>query len=142
MAYNAATAAANREAREGNVNWIQELVLALRQAIEPEPSPPAEIVTVGETSDSKLDQLIYCHDCLPPELGGSKDGSPWMGWMAYWWAADETRPGQLKRVENPFNHPNKRKKLSYDARAVREGLEKGTHGKQCLQCGNKLKVTA
>src|SRR5215472_12901516 len=137
MPYNAAAAASNRETKEASQveSFIQQIAQALRLASEPATPPPSEIVTVGESSDPKLDRLVYCSDCLD-----SKDGSPWPPHKLYFWVNDEARPGRLKRIENLHAHPAVRKTLSYDARAAREGIEKGTHGKQCIQCGHPLRV--
>lgn len=138
MSYTAEQRAAKVEVAKTNGNGIQELTQALLDALRGAMQPPiaekVEVVTVGQTSEAKLDRLIFCPDCL------GRDGPAWGTHMIYWLAADPTRPGQVKRVEVPHAHPQVKKTLSYDAISVREGLKEGTHGKQCIQCGAKLGV--
>lgn len=136
MAYNAATAEANKAAKAAEVNSIEALtaalLAALRGAAQPDVPPTLEIVTVGETSDPKLDRLIFCPDCL------GRDGPSWGDHEMYWLAADPERPGRIKRMSYKVAHPQVPKTISYDQRTVKDGLDAGTHGAQCLQCGAKL----
>lgn len=112
---------------------LEDLARVLMGAINPEPPPPAEVVTVGETSDIKLDRLLYCPDCLDPRMGPS-----WGTHYTHRIIEDPEKPGQPKRIATPWAHPRSTKILSYDQRAARDGLESGKLGKQCLQCGAKL----
>lgn len=138
MPYNAPTAAANKAAAAptGVEALTQAILDALRGAAQPEAPPAPDLVTIGETSDPKLDRLIFCPDCL------GKDGPAWGDHEMYWLAADPERPGRIKRMSYKVAHPQVPKTISYDARSVKEGLDAGTHGKQCLQCGAKLHSAA
>lgn len=111
---------------------VRELVTAFREVMEPSSVPRPELVTVGETSDPKLDSKVYCPQCL-----GDR-GSRWNSHGLYWWGYDPEKPDRPKRHSVRVIHPDVRKTMTYDAQAVRAGLETGTHGKQCLQCGTKL----
>lgn len=136
MAYNAATAAANKAATAvATVQDLTEALLgALRLANQADPPPTLDIVTIGQTSDRKLDRLVFCPDCL------GRDGPAWGSHEVYFMAADEARPGQVKRVAILHPHPQVRKTISYDQSVVKAGLDDGTYGKQCLQCGHALQV--
>jgi hypothetical protein len=116
--------------------FSRAMVAAFREAMEPAPLPKPELVTVGETSDPKLDQLVFCPNCL------GERGSRWQDHTIYFWAYDPAHPDKPKRMSVTHEHPEAKKTISYDARAVREGLDKGTHGKQCIACGSRLQVLA
>jgi hypothetical protein len=130
MAVSQGTARA--QSAEERPSWVHELVGALREAIDPAQPDRIEVATVDYDNLTALDRAVFCVNCL------SKDGSSWMGWKKFWHAADQERPGRIKRIEEAHNHPEVRKTLSYDAKGVREGLDKGTYGKQCIQCGIAL----
>lgn len=140
MAYNAETAAANRAAAAEKAagapitveSLSQALLEALRNASQPEPPPAVDIVTIGQTSDPNMDRLVFCPDCL------GRDGPSWGSHEVFWLANDPERPGRIKRVSYKVAHPQVPKTISYDANTVRKGLDAGTHGKQCLQCGAVL----
>lgn len=96
--------------------------------------PTPQLVTVGSTSDPELDRRVLCRDCLDiryaadpesqePPTGGSR------------WGKHDTFNGR-KRIT--IEHPHKPKTITYDKTAVLAGLEKGTHGTHCIQCGQKL----
>lgn len=127
-----AAAAATADRPMFGPELIQALAEALRLATQPALPQKLEVVTVGETSDPALDRLVYCPDCL------GREGPAWGSHKNFWLTADPTRPGQVMRVETLHAHPRVRKTLSYDAISVREGLDKGTHGKQCIQCGTRM----
>lgn len=111
-----------------------DLVKAFREVMEPASPPRPELVTVGETSDPKLDVKVFCGQCL------GERGSGWPSHSQYWWSFDPERPSLPKRNTLRIIHPDTPKLMSYDAAAVKHGLETGTHGKQCLQCGKRLAV--
>src|SRR5258708_1220533 len=102
-----------RPSAHGASLTLEHLVNALPRATEPDPQPIPEVVTVGETSDIKVDRKIYCPDCL------GKDGPTWGTHEVYWITGDPERPGRLKRQSVKVAHPPVLKTLSYDARAVR-----------------------
>lgn len=110
------------------------LVTAFREVMEPAALPRPELVTVGETSDEKLDIRVFCPNCL------RERGSQWNSHSNYFWGFDPEKPDRPKRHTAKVFHPEVPKTMSYDAQAARAGLEAGTHGKQCLQCGAKLTV--
>jgi hypothetical protein len=110
------------------------LVHSFRQVMEPAAAPSPELVTVGETSEHKLDVQVLCSDCL------RERGSSWMAHSVYHWGFDPEKPDRPKRHTVRVFHPEAPKIISYDAQAVKAGLEAGTHGKQCLQCGKKLAI--
>lgn len=112
------------------------LVSAFREVMEPAAMPRPELVTVGETSDVKLDAKLYCAACL------GERGPRWNSHGVYFWGFDPDRPEVPKRNVMKVMHPDVRKTISYDAQVARAGLASGTHGKQCLQCGTKLPVLA
>lgn len=114
----------------------QDLITAFREVMEPASVPRPELVTVGETSDPKLDVKVYCPQCL-----GDRGGR-WNSHGLYWWGYDPEKPERPKRHSMRVIHPDVRKTMTYDAQAVKTGLEKGTHGKQCIQCGTKLATLA
>lgn len=116
--------------------WSKVLVTAFREVMEPASMPRPELVTVGETSDPKLDQRLYCHNCL------GERGPRWNSHGVFYWGFDPDRPDVPKRHVAKVSHPEVLKTMSYDATVAKAGLEAGTHGKQCLQCGNKLAVLA
>lgn len=113
-----------------------DLITAFREVMEPAAIPRPDLVTVGETSDPKLDTVVYCPQCL-----GDRGGR-WNPHSIFWWGYDPEKPDRPKRHSVRILHPDVRKTLTYDAHAVKVGLEKGTHGKQCLQCGAKLSALA
>jgi hypothetical protein len=112
------------------------LVTSFREVMEPAALPRPELVTVGETADPKLDILIFCPDCR------NERGLRWNSHGVYFWGYDPENPDRPKRNSIRINHPEVRKTISYDAQAVREGLKKGTHGKQCLHCGARMSPLA
>jgi hypothetical protein len=102
--------------------------------MEPSAAPRPELVTVGETSDPKLDAKVFCAQCL------GERGSGWNPHSVYWWGFDPERPDRPKRNTVRVQHPDVTKTMSYDAQGVRVGLSAGTHGKQCMQCGKRITV--
>lgn len=114
--------------------FLRMQVAAFREVMEPAPLPRPELVTVGETSDPKLDGLVLCPACL-----GDR-GSRWNAHSIYFWGHDPEHPDRLKRHSVRVHHPEVRKTISYDAQAVRAGLENGLHGKQCIACGAKMQA--
>jgi hypothetical protein len=117
-------------------SFARVLIAAFREVMEPAAAPRPDLVTVGETSDHKLDVRVFCPTCL------GERGSRWPSHGIYWWGYDAEKPDRPKRHTVRVQHPDALKTISYDAQAVREGLESGTHGKQCIHCGVKLAVMA
>lgn len=105
--------------------------LAAREVAVAEPTG-IELVTVGETSDPKLDRRVFCRDCLDVRYPAEKTEPPTGG--SAWGSHYTSTGGARQKVE----HPRKPKILTYDKRIVVAGLAAGTHGKQCLQCGSVL----
>lgn len=114
----------------------QALVKSFREVMEPAVGPRPELVTVGETSDPQLDVVAFCADCL------GERGPRWNSHSVYWWGYDPERPDRPKRHSIKITHPDVRKALSYDQAAIKAGLDNGTHGKQCIQCGAKMRIAA
>ena len=106
-------------------------VMAARE-IQPPEFSGTELVTVGATSEADLDRKIYCRDCLDVRYSAGPTEPPQGG--SAWGSHTTSVSGHKVKVE----HPRKPKLLSYDRKAVLEGLKKGTHGKQCIQCGSSM----
>ena len=111
------------------------LVQAIRDAVQPEPPPKIEVVTVGTpTGDPKLERLMFCPDCLD-----RRTGPAWGTHNNVRVIEDPERPGQPKLIPMPHPHPHVPKTISYDVAAVRERMEKRPESfKQCMQCGARL----
>ena len=111
------------------------LVQAIRDAVQPEPPPKIEVVTVGTpSSDKKLERLIFCPDCLD-----TRTGPKWGTHNNVRVIEDPERPGAPKLIPNPHVNPHVPKAISYDIAAVTRRLEEEPGSiKQCLQCGAKL----
>jgi hypothetical protein len=116
--------------------FLEMQVKAFREVMEPTAMPRPELVTIGETSDVKLDRRLFCGYCL-----GDR-GPRWNPHAIYYWGYDPEKADVPKRNTVRVLHPEVPKTISYDANMAKAGLEAGTHGKQCLQCGAKLNVIA
>lgn len=111
------------------------LVQAIRDAVQPEPPPKIEVVTVGTpNSDRKVERLIFCVDCLD-----RRTGPKWGTHNNVRIIDDPEHPGSPKAIPMPHVNPHVPKAISYDLQAVIKRLETEPESiKQCLQCGAKL----
>src|SRR6202011_4005769 len=91
-------------------------VMAARE-IQPPEFSGSELVTVGATSESDLDRKVYCRDCLDVRYSNGPYEPPQGG--SSWGPHTSSQSGVKVRIE----HPRKPKLLSYDRKAVIEGLQ-------------------